>query len=168
MNLPTWTEAANEAPRKTTEMNYSRRSDQYDGSERYRSQPQQLNTENVRPVQTNRQYVDASVDLDNSRSSHNRMNVSDMNGPGRFNIRSDRDILDTFDAFKYREVCLNSSSKTKMVANFLNKIKDHINKEACLEAEVNASACHRPLFPLAHFTPLLHLLDRLLPTSAPC
>ena len=64
------------------------------------------------------------------------MNMSDINGNGRFNIRSDRDIQDTFDAFKYREVCLNSSSKTKMVASFLNKIKDHINKEACLEAEV--------------------------------
>ena len=137
MNLPTWTEAATEAPRKATEMNYSRRAEQHDGSERYRSHPQQPNSENTRPVQTNRQFAESSADLDNSRSSYNRMNMSDINGNGRFNIRSDRDIQDTFDAFKYREVCLNSSSKTKMVANFLNKIKDHINKEACLEAEVN-------------------------------
>lgn len=138
MNLPTWTEAGIDVPRKTAEMNHFQTREQHDGSERerYRSQPQ-YNTENVRPVQANRQYADASVDLDSSRASYNRINTSDGNF-GRTNIRSDRDILDTFDAFKYREVCLNSSSKTKMVANFLNKIKDHINKEACLEAEVGS------------------------------
>lgn len=41
-----------------------------------------------------------------------------------------------FDEFKYRELCLNAASRTKMVTTYLTKIKDHILKEASLEWEV--------------------------------
>lgn len=41
-----------------------------------------------------------------------------------------------FDEFRYREVCLNAATRGKNVTTYLNKIKDHIIKEASLDSEV--------------------------------
>lgn len=134
MNLPTWTEAAARQPKQSTDMNNSRLSDRSGLQERHQSQYNQRDLENTKPHPSPTNRTDDYAD--NSRASYNKINVLNSSGYDKFEVRTGRDIEEIFDAFKYREVCLNSSAKTKLVANFLNKIKDHINKEACLEAEV--------------------------------
>ena len=76
------------------------------------------------------QYLNESRDSDNRNAGY--QGVSD----GRKGGFLDRDSV--FDEFKYREVCLNAASRTKMVTTFLSKIKDHILKEASLEWEVSS------------------------------
>ncbi len=139
MNLPTWTEAAMSQPKQSTDMHNSRLSDRGGLQERHHSQYNQRDLENTKPHRS--QTHQGNDFADNSRTSYNKINILNSSGYDKFDVRSGRDIEEIFDAFKYREVCLNSSAKTKLVANFLNKIKDHINKEACLEAEVRLIHC---------------------------
>lgn len=136
MSLPTWTEAATRQPRQSVDMSNSKVYDRVGSKERHQSQHNHRDLENTNPQRSpsHRREDDFA---DNSRTSYSRVNILDSSGYDKFDARSGRDIEEIFDAFKYREVCLNSSAKTKLVANFLNKIKDHINKEACLEAEVS-------------------------------
>lgn len=142
-SLPSWAEAAVNLPNRATEMSYASRSQLPQENERNKSQPlgQSQNKERMQPIGLSTQNQNEQYDLNNSRSSYNRMNISENHGYGRNDIRPGREVQSIFDEFKYREVCINSSRKAKLVASFLTKIKDHIHKEACLEAEVIGAFC---------------------------
>lgn len=81
---------------------------------------------------------------DSSRNSYNNDDSFAQDNYGRTDNRYDREQTKTrgFDEFRYRELCLNAASKSKLITTYLSKIKDYIVKEASLEWEVSVCAQH--------------------------
>jgi hypothetical protein len=99
-----------------------------------RKQPQLNESRERRQYESSREY--------DYREGNSLRNFSDRNA----SYRGHEQPQQVFDEFKYKELCLNAASKTKSVATYLTKIKDHITREACLEWEVSPLFCFSVMY----------------------
>ncbi len=124
MILPSWNEVDSRASAASSQQPGSRRSNEPDNFARSDNRPQNQNP----PKKPFGHYAQ-------ERANDSQSSIPVGSADGRRGGFVDRDSV--FDEFKYKELCLNAASRTKMTTTYLTKIRDHIVKEASLEWEVS-------------------------------
>jgi hypothetical protein len=124
MILPSWNEVDSHGSAASNQQTGSRRTNEPESFARTESRAPHQNP----PKKPFGHYAQ-------ERANDSQSSVPAVSSDGRRGGFLDRDSV--FDEFKYKELCLNAASRTKMTTTYLTKIRDHIVKEASLEWEVS-------------------------------
>lgn len=145
MSLPTWEQLNDSslmAGKRSSYVSEVANLSQHRAPTRSTKAPGPTETRETKPLKHSNSMNANASEEDTSRHSYNNNNDSfTQENYGKSDNRYEREQAKNrgFDEFRYRELCLNAASKSKLITTYLSKIKDYIVKEASLEWEVGVS-----------------------------